>query len=98
MKVSLPEDVMEGSLVPVRLFLQNKGTKDLSDARITVQMPELGIKRSSRAFNMDAGDSRSGTVNIQLPYTLEARDYLVKITLSNDHFHESVYRYVYVVN
>ena len=98
MKVSLPEEVTEGSLVPVKLFLQNKGTKDLSDARITVQMPELGIKRSSRAFDMDAGDSKSGTVNIQLPYSLEARDYLVKITLSNDHFHESVYRYVYVVS
>ena len=93
-----PEEVTSGDVLSVNVVLDNKGNVDLENAKITVIMPELGIKRSSKSFDIDAGTSKRGIVRVALPYDVQPGEYLVKVSVNNDRYHETAYRYVIVTN
>ncbi|MFH1276611.1 MAG: Ig-like domain-containing protein, partial [Candidatus Woesearchaeota archaeon] len=93
-----PEEATGGDVLSVNVALDNKGNTDLENAKVTVLLPELGIKRSSKTFDINAGETKRGAVKVQLPAYLDEGEYLVKVTVNNDQYHETSYRYVYVVN
>jgi len=90
-----PEVVVPGQLASVSVGVDNNGDKDLEDLHVSVSIPELGVRRSSGSFDLDAGERRDRQFTFVVPEYLESGVYLVKITLSNDQLHESAYRELY---
>ncbi|MBI2573506.1 thrombospondin type 3 repeat-containing protein [Candidatus Woesearchaeota archaeon] len=95
--VSLTEEfVQPGDHTSVTTIINNEGSVDLEDLRVTVAVPQLGFTRSSVLFDLDNGESDNREVVIQVPYGTPNGQYLVKVTAKADAFHEVAYRYLTV--
>ncbi|MBI2665820.1 tandem-95 repeat protein, partial [Candidatus Woesearchaeota archaeon] len=92
------EEYSPGEMVKLSLTLDNNGNKKIDDARVSLLLPELGVKKSSSLFDLRRGESKKMNVQVPLPYYVDEGAYLLKITVSNDDKYEAAYRYVYVVN
>ena len=62
----------------------NKENTDLDDLKVAVVIPELGIKKSSRYFDLDDNHEETKVLVIELPEYTEPGMYDVRITVSND--------------
>ena len=66
----------------------------MDDLKISVTVPELGLKKSVSEFDLKTGQSKNKNINLQLPYYTYPGEYLVKVSVSNSNFHEQTYRLV----
>lgn len=88
--------VWEGDYAYVNTYLLNNGDKDLEDLRVTAAIYSLEVKGSGSVFNLDQGENRSVNVYVPLPYGANSGYYIVKITVKNSWYHDSVYRLLYL--
>ncbi len=86
-----------GEVLQVNMDFQNKGNTDFKDVQATVMIYDLGIYRSTGEFNLYEGSQKSRNLAVQVPYEAPAGVYLVKITASNDRFHETSYRQIRII-
>ncbi len=97
-KVHLVSDVVSGGDAAFfSVNVANNGDVDLEDVKITAIVYELGAKKSTGQFNLNSGDSKNINLVLPIPYDAEAGDYLVKVTVGNDDFHDTAFREISVV-
>jgi len=94
--VIAPEILLPGDPFAVQVYLVNNGDIDMKDVTVSAAIYDLGLKRMSGKFDLDEGETASETLHAQVPYFAEPGEYLVKVTVSDDHFHETTYRTVTV--
>ena len=92
----LSEVIGAGETETFNIKVVNPTRKDIEDLRLSVVLYDLNLKQSTSVFDLDSDDDTSKVVNLQLPEDAPAGDYLVKITISNDYLHESVYRQIVI--
>ncbi len=97
-KVHLVSDAVSGGDAAFfSVNVANNGDVDLKDVKVTAVIYELGAKKSTGQFNLDSGDSKNVNLVLPIPYDAEAGDYLVKVTVGNDDFHDTAFREISVV-
>ena len=64
---------------------------DLDDFRVKVDIPGLTYL-ISHSFDIDDNDNYGLFLHYRIPYDTKKREYLVKITASNDDFKDTEYR------
>ncbi|GIU68959.1 MAG: hypothetical protein KatS3mg002_0195 [Candidatus Woesearchaeota archaeon] len=77
--------------VYINLQLANNYEYDLKDARIIIEIPELGIKQKSSAFNLRSGQEKVHSINVQL-WNIPKGRYDVKIIVQDDKVRRIKYR------
>src|SRR3989339_916 len=75
--------------------LHNHGSYKLEDARIIIEIPELGIKQKSAAFGLNAGAQRLESMIAEF-YNVPKGMYYVKIIVQDDNVKHVKYREIYV--
>ena len=63
--------------------LENNGPKDLEGVRYRITIPELGVTKSGRYFDLDKRDDEVDTIRIEIPESAPNGDYLVRFEVSN---------------
>ena len=86
------EEVMVGDYLSAQVKVVNNGNKNMDDLKISMIVPELGLKKSASEFDLKPGQNKNKNLNLQIPYYAEAGEYLVKVSVSNGGFHEQTYR------
>ncbi|RJQ18248.1 PKD domain-containing protein, partial [Candidatus Woesearchaeota archaeon] len=79
----------------VSVNLENQGETDLRYLKVTVMIPELGIKQKSSIFSLDDDERTTKIVKIPL-YDAPAGEYYAKIIVNNAATTRVKYRYVIV--
>jgi len=86
------EEVMVGDYLSAQVKVVNNGNQNMDDLKISMIVPELGLKKSVSEFDLKPGQNKNKNLNLQIPYYAEAGEYLVKVSVSNGGFHEQTYR------
>lgn len=84
----LVQDVVAG------VDMDNIGTFDLKDVKLTVSIPELGVKRSLGPFDVDSDSSTTRKLLLELFEDVPGGEYDVRLTLSNENFRKVRHRTV----
>ena len=91
------EFLVPGQELDILVNVMNYNNKDLEDVKITVFIPELPLYFRSGTFDVESRESYGKLVFEDIPEDAEPGDYLVRVTVSNDDFKKSVYRYITIV-
>ena len=73
-------------------IMENVGEKDLKDVSVAVMVPDMGVFRTVGPFDLDADDRQSKNIYIELPQDAAPGEYGVRIEISNDDIHRTVWR------
>lgn len=84
----LVQDVVAG------VDLDNLGNFDLEDMKLTVAIPELGVKRSLGPFDVESDSGTTRKVLLELFEDVPSGEYDVRLTLSNENFRKVKHRTV----
>lgn len=87
----IEEDLITGTV------LDNTGERDLEDVKVNVLIQDLGVWRKMGPFDIDADDTVSQDVWVEIPEYAEPGVYDVRITISNEDVRRVVYRQFNVV-
>lgn len=93
----MQEVAYPGEYVPIHVRIVNNGDDEFRDMKIRASIYDLGIRRASREFDLESGESNTENIYLQLPYYSTPGEYLVEITVSNSHYHDNVYRQVTII-
>ncbi len=92
----LDEYIKPGQELWMHVNVINDKPYDLEDFRVKVDI--LGLTRlRSHTFDIDDNDNYGLFFHWRIPYATKKRDFLVKITASNDDFRDVRYRYITIV-
>ncbi len=95
--IKIGSDVLSaGDYLSLQVNLENNGNQDLEDLQLSAVIYDLGLKISGSEFDLDSGDSVGKKLNLQLPYDVESGEYLVEVMIDNGHFHDAVYRQIFI--
>jgi len=86
------EEVMVGDYLSAQVKVVNNGNKNMDDLKISMIVPELGLKKSVSEFDLKPGQNKNKNLNLQIPYYAQPGEYLVKVSVTNSGFHEQTYR------
>ena len=92
----LNEYAKPGEDIGTIVRIQNNRNDDLEDVRITIMIPELGIRKRVGPFDIDDNDAIDKEIYLTLPDDVEPGDYIVKIitTNSNQDIRRVKHRYI----
>ena len=76
--------------------LENFLDEDMEDMRVTIYIPDLDIRESTRRFDIDSGDELTKRIILALPEGVEPGEYLARVTISNDELRRVKHRYLEV--
>ncbi len=91
------EEVYAGNHVEMGITIVNNGNLDLEDLRVSVMIYDFNLKKISGKFDLDRRDEKNLNMVLPLPAAAQSGQYLVKVTVGNDRFHESAYRQITVI-
>lgn len=77
------EYIQKGQRLGIAMDLENNGPKDLQNVRFRLTIPELGISKSGRYFDLDKRDDELDTIYVEIPEDTQIGDYLVRLEVSN---------------
>lgn len=80
--------------VVVGVDLDNIGIVDLKDVKLTVSIPELGVKRSLGPFDVDSDSGTARKLLLEMFEDVPSGEYDVRLTLSNEDFRKVRHRTV----
>ncbi len=89
------EVVSVGGYLQASINIANNEDLELEDLQVSMLIPELGLKVSSSEFDLEDGEQKGTGLYLPLYYAPQGT-YLVKVTVSNDYYHRSIYRQVVV--
>ncbi len=93
--IQFDEDkVSAGDSLIAKVDIVNSGYQKMEDVTITLSIPELGIKKTSGLFDIKKNKQISKQISLDLPEGIDAGEYDVKITVSNDVVYNVAYRTV----
>lgn len=90
------DSLFMGDYLSLQINAGNNGNKKMKDLKVTAMVYDWNSKKSSGEFDLNPGQGKNINLNLPVPYYVDAGDYLVKVTVSNNQFHDSVYRLVTV--
>jgi len=94
--IHIQEDVAPGQVIPIQVVVDNEGNVDLENLQIRVTIPELGIRRAGKIFDLDSREEMSETLQLHLPdVVVEEGAYTVHVSVGNDLFHDLGHREIY---
>ncbi len=88
------ETLVPGDYLSMYIRMSNSGDTYFSDMRAEAIVYEWGMKAATGEFNLQPGQEKGRNLVMQVPYDVQPGDYLIKVTLENDYYHESMYRLV----
>ena len=88
------ETVIPGDYLSMYIRMGNSGDTSFSDMRAEAIVYEWGEKAATGEFNLQPGQEKGKHLVMQVPYHAQPGDYLIKVTMKNDYYHESTYRLV----
>ncbi len=77
------EYIQRGERLGIAMDLENNGPKDLESVRFRLTIPELGISKSGRYFDLERRDDELDTIYVEIPEDALPGDYLVRLEVSN---------------
>jgi hypothetical protein len=93
--VRLNSEVLSpGDYLYMYVRMSNDGDTDFDDMRVKAIVYDWGQKAVSGEFDLRSGQEKGREVVMQVPYHVQPGDYLIKVTMENDYYHESMYRLV----
>ncbi len=92
--VRISDPVGSDDLFFMHINVNNDGTEDLDDLSVRVLFYDLGIILQTNSFDLDDGDSTGKLIFWDAPSYIEAGNYLIRITASNDDVREVRHRVV----
>ena len=82
-------------VMTVSVDVENQGTYRLKDAKLIVEIPDLGIRQESDTFDLGHGREYSASTNVDL-YDVPKGTYYVKIIVGDDTLRRVKYRDIVV--
>ena len=82
-KEGIQERARSNDELYINVELDNDHEYDLEDARITIEIPELGIKQKSSAFDLRTGQEKSQSITVPL-WNVPDGWYDVRIIVQDD--------------
>lgn len=92
-----PEVLAPGDFLYLRVRVSNNGETDADNLKVSVSLPDLGLKVSGKVQTIGSGRIQSKVLLLPLPYEILSGDYLLKITVDDGQSHDSVYRQITVM-
>jgi len=94
----LNEYAKQGEDIRTHVRIQNNHNADLDDVRITMIIPEIGVRKRVGPFDLNDNDAIDKEIYLTLPKDVEPGEYIVKIvtTNSNQDFRRVKHRYITV--
>jgi len=92
----LEENLMAGDELEMFTNVANNGNEDAEDVRIVAYFPELGELYQQSRFGIEDYYNRGMFSWFNMPSTVPAGDYLVRVAVSNDDYNTHEYRYITV--
>jgi len=89
-------DLTAGDLLQVSVALDNNGDAKLTNARIAISVPELGIRRVAGPLDIRSGDSETMRVMLALPPYVDAGSYDVNVQFTSNEYATNVWRQIEV--
>ena len=93
----MQEVIRSNDDIYINIELVNDYDYDLDDARIIIEIPELGIKQKSTAFDLRSGREKDQSITVPI-WGARQGWYTVKIIIQDDNVRRVKYRDVYVSN
>ena len=88
------ETAIPGDYLSMYIKMGNSGDTYFNGMRAEAFVYEWGQKAATGEFNLQPGQEKGRNLVMQVPYGALPGDYLIKVTLENDYYHESMYRLV----
>ncbi|MBW2995592.1 hypothetical protein KY312_04525 [Candidatus Woesearchaeota archaeon] len=81
-----------GELLGTGVRIANNYDMDLEDVKLTVGVPELGVRKTAGPFDLDDGDEELKNLYIELPEWAKPGEYYIRIEISNEELHRVLHR------
>ena len=88
------ETLVPGDYLSMYIRMSNDGDTSFSDMRAEAIVYAWGEKVATGEFNLHPGQEKGKHLVMQVPYHTQPGDYLIKVTMEDDYYHESMYRLV----
>lgn len=86
----------EDTIIQYSINIENLIDKDMGNLKVTVFIPELNIRESTRRFDLDNKDELTKKLILALPEDVKPGEYIARITISNDNIRRVKHRYLEV--
>ncbi|MFC1666124.1 hypothetical protein ACFLZF_00200 [Nanoarchaeota archaeon] len=106
--VSFSQTIDAGETLPVEIVIENEGYNKLEDLYVSVDIPELGIAKTSYFGDLVALESLSnndedeeivrGKIYLNIPYDIEEGIYTLEISISNDDIDTNLAKQIVINN
>ncbi len=96
-KISSDEYMPAGDIVRIRTSVENIGTNDLENIKISASIQKLAVRDMSGSFNLNNGDETSKNLQLRIPEYAEQGTYTIKLSFSNDDMRRIIYREITVI-
>jgi PKD repeat protein len=96
-KDGIQEVVRSNDEVKFNIELENDDEYDLDEARIIIEIPELGIKQKSTSFDLRTGQEKSQSITVPI-WNAPQGWYEVKIIVQDDNVKRIKFRDIFVSN
>jgi len=83
-RIRSPDYVQAGDLLDVTVDVENIGEKELKHMKLTVVVPELGLRKRVGMFELGQNDDTTRRAFIEIPSWAPPGEYTVRITISDD--------------
>jgi len=94
-----PAQTQSGEFLPLRIRIENTGTKNLDDVKVAVVNQELAIRSSIGPFDLDKHEDQTKTLYLDIPeYTPEGEYYLRFTVTSNGNTRKVIHRDIEIVS
>lgn len=73
-----------GEDISLAIRLQNNRNDDMNDVRVTIVLPEIGIRKRIGPFDLSDDDEINKQIHLTLPDDVMPGEYVAKITISGN--------------
>lgn len=91
------QEVTAGDYLEVNVNVNNQGEEDLKAVKVTIVVPELGLRKRVSLEKIESDDEDTLRTLLEVPEDTPAGEYLVRITTSNDQVRTVKHRYIEIV-
>ena len=89
------EELIPGDVMLTNIVFSNEDNYDM-DARVTVAIPELGVRKKNK-FNLDSNEQASSIIPLDIPEYAEPGEYAVMVTIYDGEISRTKYRFVNII-
>ncbi|GAF88734.1 unnamed protein product, partial [marine sediment metagenome] len=91
--IRIPDNIDAGGDLSVSINLGNDYMEELKDIKVTVVIPELGLRKQVGPFDLD---DESKKLVLEIPEYVNSGEYVARIVISNDKIRRVKHRIVVV--